>query len=379
MRGRRVAGVTDAKANQPRAVHTAALLSAALGLAAASVAARAFANRARARRARSTMTDPFTHEQFGRLPYDDSLVVASDGLDLHVEIVEPPGGVGLELEFVPAGTPDPTIVFVHGFCLDMGTFHFQRMELTRRGEYRLVFYDQPGHGRSAKLDRGEYTLERLGAALKDVLDATVPPDGPVVLVGHSMGGMTIMALAESYPELFGSRVRGVVLISSSAGKLDEVTFGMPDFLTRFTRPLVPVLAGAGRLSSSMIDGLRHASADLAWLLTRRYGFGPTRPSPTLVSYVERMNSMTDTGVVVRYLRAIYTHAGYPALEAIGRTQALVICGERDKLTPLSHSEEICRILPEAKLVVVPGAGHVALLESPEPVNEAIDNFLKQVA
>jgi pimeloyl-ACP methyl ester carboxylesterase len=241
----------------------------------------------------------------------------------------------------------------------------------------MVFYDQPGHGRSAKLHHGEYTLDSLGAALKQVIDATVP-EGPIVLIGHSMGGMTIMALAEQYPELFTDRVRGVVFISTSAGKLDQVTFGMPDFLSRFTRPLVPVITGAGRLTGGMIDNVRRASSDLAWLLTRRYGFGTARPSPALVSYVEQMNSLTGTEVVARYLRAIYTHARYPALEALRHAKMLVMCGDKDLLTPLTHSQEICRILPDARFVSIPDAGHVALLEQPDAVNAALVDFLEQI-
>jgi pimeloyl-ACP methyl ester carboxylesterase len=259
----------------------------------------------------------------------------------------------------------------------MGTFHFQRTALARRGDYRMVFYDQPGHGRSGKLHQGEYTLESLGSALKKVIDETAP-DGPIVLIGHSMGGMTIMALAELYPDLFGDPIRGVVLISTSAGKLDEVNFGMPDFLARFSKPLMPVIIGGGKLTSGVVDSIRRASTDLAWLLTRRYGFGTERPSAALVSYVEQMNSRTGTEVVTRYLRTIYTHARYPALEALKQAPALVICGEDDKLTPIEHSKEICRVLPDAEFVAVPGAGHVALLERPDVVNAALLEFLEQV-
>jgi len=188
-----------------------------------------------------------------------------------------------------------------------------------------------------------------------------------------------MALAELYPELFVDQVRGVVFISTSAGKLDEVTFGVPDFLARFSRPLVPVITGTGRLTGGVIDGLRRAAAttDLAELLTRKYGFGTEKPSPALVNYVEQMNSRTGTEVVARYLRAIYTHARYPALEALKQTRALVICGDKDKLTPPEHSAEICRILPDARFVAVPDAGHVALLERPDVVNAALIDFLEQ--
>lgn len=318
------------------------------------------------------------NEPFGHLPFDESLTVATaDGLDLYVEVVEPADGVDLPLGFVPPGVTidvEPTLVFVHGFCLDMGTFHFQRRELSRIGDYRMVFYDQPGHGRSGHLHRGEYTLEMLARSLRTVLDETVPV-GPIVLIGHSMGGMTIMALAEEFPELFGDRIRGVVFVSSSAGKMDEINFGMPDVLARFSRQLIPLITSTGRATGTVIDAARRASSDLAWLLTRKYGFGSLHPSPALVSYVERMNARTGTEVVARYLRAIYSHARYPALEALSEVRVLAICGDHDSLTPLSHSEEIVRVLPKADLVVVPEAGHVALLERPEIVNDALIAFL----
>lgn len=357
------------------------MLGALLGAAAAGAAAGVVTERIRPRRARlaGAAGDPYAGERFGQLPFDESLRLPVEGIDIYLEIVEPNDGIDLDFgpDLGPPERPDPTLVFVHGFCLDMGSFYFQRTELARRGGYRMVFYDQPGHGRSGRRTRGEYTLDELGETLRRVIDATAP-DAPVVLVGHSMGGMAIMALAEAYPELFADRVRGVVFLSSSAGKLDEVTFGMPDFVTRFSRPLVPVVTGAGRLTGGVVDRLRHASTDLAWLLTRWYGFGSPRPSPTLVSYVEQMNSRTGTEVVARYLRTIYTHARYPALEALRRVPTLVVSGDRDKLTPPSHSVEICRALPDAVFVPVPDAGHVVLLERPDVVNAALLEFLERI-
>jgi pimeloyl-ACP methyl ester carboxylesterase len=343
-----------------------------VGVAAAGVAAGVAAERLVFRRTRMSQTD-LVSEPFGRLPFDESLTVPTvDGIDLYVEVVEPADGLEIGLPDV-----EPTLVFVHGFCLDMGTFHFQRRELTRTGDYRMVFYDQPGHGRSSRLDHGEYTLPMLASGLKDVLDAVVPT-GPIVLIGHSMGGMTIMALAEAYPEIFGPRVRGVVFISTSAGKLDEVNFGMPDVLARFSRQLLPLISHTGRATSNVIDAARRASTDLAWVLTRKYGFGTKRPNPALVSYVERMNARTSTDVVARYVHALYSHAGAPALETLRETRVLAICGEFDQLTPLSHSEEIARVLPKTRLVVVPDTGHVALMERPDIVNDAINTFLEEI-
>jgi pimeloyl-ACP methyl ester carboxylesterase len=358
----------------------AGVIGAVVGVAAAGLAAGVAAERLIIRRTRMSHTD-LGSEPFGRLPFDESLTVSTaDGIDLYVEIVEPTDGVEMTVGFTPPGVmlgQEPTLVFVHGFCLDMGTFHFQRRELSRAGNYRMVFYDQPGHGRSGRLDHGEYTLAMLAQGLKDVLDATVTT-GPIVLIGHSMGGMSIMALAEAHPELFGTLVQGVVFISTSAGKLDDLTFGMPAVLARFSRQLLPLVTHTGRATGGVIDAARRASTDLAWLLTRKYGFGTKKPNSALVSYVERMNGRTTTEVVARYLRALYSHAGYSALNALSEVKVLAICGDQDALTPLTHSEELVAVLPKARLVVVPDAGHVALMERPDIVNEALESFLEEI-
>jgi pimeloyl-ACP methyl ester carboxylesterase len=340
----------------------ASLLGAVLGVAAAGVAAGMAAERYLVRRSRRG-DDPYAEEPFGELECDESLTVhTADGVDLHVEVVGPESA-------------SATLVFVHGFCLDMGTFHFQRSAFS--GLYRMVFYDQPGHGRSGRQPKGEYTLDALGTALRAVIDQAAPT-GQLVLVGHSMGGMTIMALAEQAPELFVERVAGVVLISTSAGKLDEVNFGLPEVVARFRRPLLPLVRTAGPITAAVVDRARKASTDLAWLLTRRYGFGSERPSPALVSYVERMNSTTSTDVIARYLRTLYGHARLLALGTLRGEPVLIVCGDLDVLTPLAHTQEIAEVLPEAELVIVEGGGHVVLLEHSEEVNEALERFLNKV-
>ncbi|MEU7867949.1 alpha/beta hydrolase [Dactylosporangium sp. NPDC049140] len=338
----------------------AGIVGAIVGLAAAGVAAGVATERYLVRRSKNA-EDPYAEEQFGIWAADEVLsVTTDDGIDLHVEVVDGPG---------------PTLVFVHGFCLDMGTFHFQRTYF--EGKHRMVFYDQPGHGRSGRLTKGEYTIDSLGSGLRAVIQATCP-EGPIVLVGHSMGGMAVMALAEQLPELFETRVEACVLISTSAGKLDQVTFGFPEVVARFRRPLLPIVGLAGPISSSVIDRARKASTDLAWLLTRRYGFGTSRPSPALVSYVETMNSTTSTEVIARYLRTLYTHSRLLVLGPLRSVPVLLVCGDKDVLTPLAHTYEITSVLPEAELVVIADGGHVVLLEHADEVNEAMDTFLTKV-
>jgi pimeloyl-ACP methyl ester carboxylesterase len=357
----------------------AGLVGAVLGLAAAGVAIGVAAERTLVRRARGGSDDPLAGEAFGRLSYDDALTVSvPDGPSLYVEIVDAVDGIELDASFgASQETPELTVVFVHGFCLDMGTFHFQRKELTRRGAWRAVFYDQPGHGRSGRLSNGEYELPALGDALRALIEETTRT-GPIVLVGHSMGGMTVMALAERYPEFFAERVRGVVLIATSAGRLEASSAGLPELISRVGRPLLPLVNGATRVTGRILDRARQASGDLAWLLTRRYGFGGEHPSPALVSYVEDMNSRTPTETMARYLRTLYGHARYPALEALWNKPVLLICGDQDPITPLANSKEMKARLPHAELLVVPDSGHMVLLEHADEVNQALVRFLEKL-
>ena len=310
-------------------------------------------------------TDPYAGEVFGQQRYDEAYrLEMPDGTDIHVEVVEPTRPV----------EGNPTVVLVHGFCLDMGTFHFQRKLLAERGEHRVVAYDQPGHGRSGRLESGEYDLDALGHTLRRVIDE-VAAEGPLVLVGHSMGGMTIMALAELYPEMFDDRVVGTVLMATSGGLLAETKLVAPALLGRVGSPVLYVAGNVTRYTGPVIDRARRSTTNVAWLLTRKYGFGTRNPSPALVSYVEQMNSRTSADTVTRYLRTIATHSRFPALVALEDTPVLVIVGDKDMITPVTHSEEIVRRLPHAEFVKINDSGHVVMLEHADEVNEALLAFL----
>jgi pimeloyl-ACP methyl ester carboxylesterase len=344
------------------------IVGAAVGVVAAGMATAFAVERALVRKSVNAPGDPYIDEPFADQPRDHELTVtAADGTLLHVEIVEPRTPIS-----------KPTIVFVHGFALDMGTFYFQRKVLTEQGDRRLVFYDQPGHGQSSKLKSGDYDIPALGESLAAILDATVP-DGHIILVGHSMGGMTIMAFAEQHPEWFGNRVTGVVLMSTSAGLIDKTKLGVPSLVARATAPFFPLWGKAAGLGGGAIDRARVASSDLAWLLTRRIGFGDPKPSPSLVSFVEAMNSKTSVETLTKYLRTLYSHNGFPALSALRGVPVLVIVGSRDYLTPVTHSEEILKFLPEAKFVKIDNSGHVVMLEKADEVNAALLPFLERIS
>ena len=296
--------------------------------------------------------DPLRREAFGALRGRLVPLEAADGVRLHVEVDEAPDAGPL------------TIVFCHGYCLTQDSWHFQRRDLGRLG--RLVFYDQRGHGRSAKGDTARADIDTLGDDLRRVIEATAP-EGPVVLVGHSMGGMTVMALADDFPELFGERVVGVALISTSSGGLAGVTLGVPAALGRVAHRVAPqVLTQLSRKPALVERGWRMGS-DLGYVITKRYSYATDVP-PSLVEFTAEMISSTPIEVISEFFPAFVAHDKLAALPVLDGIETLVLCGDKDALTPADHSQAMVEALPSAELVVVDRAGHLVMLEHPDLVN-----------
>ena len=135
-------------------------------------------------------------------PVEDFFGLRSDG-----PMVTTPDGVVLHTEVDESETDEPglTLVLVHGYALNMDCWHFQRKHF--RGRIRQVLYDQRSHGRSGRSAPEKCRIGVLSADLLQVLDE-VAGDGPVVLAGHSMGGMTIMNLALTRPDCSGRASAG---------------------------------------------------------------------------------------------------------------------------------------------------------------------------
>lgn len=342
--------------------------------AAAGVVAGFAAERYLIRRAREDPDDVHGEEPFGELHSDQvRTVTTADGISVHVEKV----GTRRAGD-VNGAKPVATVVFVHGYCLGIGTFHFQRRALEESSlPVRAVYYDQPGHGNSGPLPDFEYEIDGLAETLYAVLAQAVPA-GPVILVGHSMGGMTIMAFARRFPELFAKRVRGVALLSTTAGGLGHVTFGAPRLLARARKLFLPLLGRAANLTPGAIDRARAAAGDLAWVLTRRYGFSDPKPSSSLVSYVENMNTATAIRTVTGFSRALLEHDERDSLPLFRDVPVFISCGADDAFTPASHSEALAAALPHAKLSIVPDTAHVSLMERPDEVSQPLLEHIEAV-
>jgi pimeloyl-ACP methyl ester carboxylesterase len=309
--------------------------------------------------------DSTAAEPFGSLRGRQLTVLAEDGIGLHTEIDGP-------------DTAPLTIVFCHGYTVNQDCWHYQRRDLAG---YRLVLWDQRDHGRSGRSPEGAATIDQLGADLKAVIDATVPDGSQVILVGHSMGGMTIMALAEQHPELFGTRVTGVVLIATAARGLEGGSPWMPGPIRPVLSKALPgVLNGAAKgRRALLVERGRQVSADLAFLSTRLVGFGEGEVSPSTVSFLEKMVRGTPIEVVARFCQALMLCDKRGALATLGRVPVTVIVGEKDRLIAPKLGIELAMDIPGAQLVWVPGGGHAIILERPALVNDAIRSLLHRAA
>jgi pimeloyl-ACP methyl ester carboxylesterase len=330
--------------------------------------------------------DPEADEPFGTLRGRPLTVLADDGLPLHVEV---------------DGDDDAalTVVFSHGYCLDQDTWHYQRRDLTG---VRMVFWDQRSHGKSGRSKPAHATIDQTGADLYAVLRATVRPGAPVILAGHSMGGMTIMALAEQHPELFGTClprptdpdrppvlprptepdrhpvIAGVVLVNTSGGDMAEMTLGLPLVLAKVLRPITPgVMKGLGR-QARFVDRTREASADLAFFVIRRMGFADKGVSPTLVDFVEQLIRRTPIDVIAEFYPTLIAHDKAAALELVGKVPGVVLTGGQDRLTPAAHGKKLAGHLADCELVEVEEAGHLLPLEYPGIVTAALRRMIKRV-
>ena len=377
-----VASATGAAAGWRRAT---GLAGAAIGVVAAGAAAgvaieRMTVGRGMRQKARLALDSA---GPYGSLRGTPGKAYADDGTELYYEVddVDPESAPALSprrRRLFGRKAPAPvTVVFSHGYCLSQDSWHFQRAAL--RGVVRTVHWDQRSHGRSGRgvaqtQEDRHVDIEQLGRDLKAVIDAAAP-EGPLVLVGHSMGGMTVMALADQYPELIRERVVATALVGTSSGRLGEVNFGLPVAGVNAVRRVLPGVLKALGQRAELVEKGRRATADLFAGIIKRYSFSSRDVDPAVARFAERMIEGTPIDVVAEFYPAFADHDKTEALALFTGMPVLVLAGVGDLVTPSEHSEAIADLLPEAELVLVPDAGHLVMLEHPEVVTDRLADLL----
>jgi pimeloyl-ACP methyl ester carboxylesterase len=274
-------------------------------------------------------------------------VRAPDGARIHAEVYGPDGA--------------PTIVLAHGWTESIRFWHHQVAALSR--EHRVVAYDKRGHGRSPRPESGDYSLEAQAGDLAAVL-AELAGESGTVIAGHSMGAMTIAALAERDPGLLHDHADAVALLNTGVGDLLSESL---------------VVRGADRFGvfgEWVGELILSSTAPLALprpllLAGARYvAFTPEAPDEAVeltADMVRLCHPATRAGCAESMTRMELYHA----LGSI-ELPALVVAGERDKLTPPVHARRLAEELGgPVELVELPGIAHMAPLEAPERISSLI--------
>jgi non-heme chloroperoxidase len=273
--------------------------------------------------------------------------------------VEPPGEIaiptadGARLAAWDVGS-GPTVVLSHGWAASHAVWIPVARRLVESG-HRVVLYDQRGHGAST---RGTAPLDPTTLARDFALVLEARDVADAILTGHSMGGMTVMALATFQPEVLKQRGRAIVLVATAAAD------------TSWRLPQSDRIAARFMGSPSLSRIMRTASG----LRFVRSAFG-VDPAWAHLDLTRTLFADCDPGVRAGYVKSM---SAMNLLEGIATiaVPTTVLVGSRDRLTPPARSRTLVDTIPGARLVTVPDRGHMLPLEDPDAVADEIVRAVK---
>jgi len=277
---------------------------------------------------------------------------------------------GSELVIEHAGTESaPVLLFTHGWSLDRSDWDDLRSSL--EDHFHLVFWDLAGLGESKAPRNADHSLDKMAADLEAVL--TEATDGPVILVGHSIGGMIQQVFCRMYPEHLESRVRGLIFVHTTYTNPTKTAIGAPILMALQEPVLKPLtylsiwLAPLTWLSNwqSYSNGSLHLSARLFCFAGRQ--------SWRQLDHVAKLQARAWPAVVGRGSIAMTKFDEQATLPNV-HVPVLVVGGENDRLTKVEASQHLARLFPDAKIVTLPDAGHFGFWEHPAEFHATLGSF-----
>jgi pimeloyl-ACP methyl ester carboxylesterase len=252
---------------------------------------------------------------------------------------------GIEVTFTDEGA-GPSLLFVHGFPLSRGAWVQQVAAF--KPNHRVIAPDLRGFGET-EATAGPVTMTRFAEDLHALMEHLKL--GPVTLVGHSMGGYIALAFAAAYPEA----LQGLVLVSTKAGPDGSAAAGTRRSLAERVR-----MEGTGPVIEAMGPKMLAAG----------------RMDPAMTAAVQEfMRPSNPTGTIAALLGMAIRPDMQQMLRMI-QTPALVVSGTEDSLIPDSESRAMVWALPNCRLALIPGGGHLVAFECAEAFNKVLGDWLE---
>ncbi len=276
-------------------------------------------------------------------------VVADDGTVLHTRVLGKGGG--------------PTFVLTHGLCCDHRLWALQAPALAEHG--RVVAWDLRGHGRTAAPPGHQLTPHRHARDLHAVVDALAV--GPVILVGHSLGGMTSLRYLLD-DQRRSRRVAATVLIATPTADITTSAVsdrGLGRMEAAAFRRLFATVLGSDRVDQTFVTTADDSTRQRGYAIVRTSGFGK-RPDPAKVRLIHQMIANTPVDVRRRTFEGMFTEDLRPDLANID-VPALVVIGQQDRVVNPVQTHELARLLPRSTHVEYEDAGHAVVLERHEEI------------
>ncbi len=283
----------------------------------------------------------------GRRPGRGLEVTSADGTRLHVEVSGPRDGY--------------PILLSHGMCACIEYWANQIEELSL--EYRVIAYDQRGHGHSARPRRSGFTVRHLGDDLDAVLEATLRPGERALIAGHSLGGIAIQSWAHRRPDAVRRRADTIALLNTAAG---DLLYGSDLLPIRLPRSVTFGLLG----STPMPTRMPGRTALLTSVVMSRSASPAARA--LLQEQVLTTSVATRRGFAgdLRKLRS-------GSLDPAGLlAPTLVIGSVDDRVIPIRQSYSLAERLPDLIGVIELPGGHNAPLEQRVEVNRQLRRLAK---
>lgn len=279
-----------------------------------------------------------------------------DGSELQVKSYGPEAGV--------------PIICTHGWGLNSDEWNYLKQELSER--FRLIVWDLPGLGESTRPANRDYSTEKFARDLEAVLE--LAGGKPAILLGHSIGGMTVLTFCRLFPEALGNRVAGLVLTHTTYTNPVRTTAGAA-FLTAIEKPvLVPLMWLTIALSPlvRLMTWLSYRNGSLH-LMTKRSSFGRTETWEQ-IEFATQFQPKASPAVLARGMLGMMR---YDATEVLARINVptLVVAGDKDSTTKPEASERIRAGIPHSRLVTLTPAKHMGLIEHHEKYAEAVREFV----